>query len=400
MSIIEAGISGALQGLFFASVILIPKFISNKITLQKQLKQCSISNFESSEEIFTYKGKSYSFVDFLSCRAGLYSSYSEKALNSALPKHYPPKFKNPINEIDYLAINAIIYQRKENLDFVDAVDYVIENKDHFFTSTKKSTLIFDNSDNKQSNYVSNEQRKLARIKTAYEEEKHLYCRNCGHKLTEDSNFCEKCGIAIKSANETSYINVPSPPSNPLTQRKSNPFIKIIDFLRSKPLFFYAKIIIPVAVVVAILISVVTSFNNTNDKITTTTQTTKHVYLPYEPQSGYILEGKEYFNGSELTIHASGGESCVVKLKTPQGITMISFYVRAGDTVTVGVPARKMYVYFASGDTWYGSDSLFGEETSYSKDSKLCNFEDYTWEYTLYSVNNGNFSETPIDADEF
>ncbi len=137
------------------------------------------------------------------------------------------------------------------------------------------------------------------------------------------------------------------------------------------------------------------------RITFSHETTEKRYVEYpEPQSGYILLGSEYENKSELTIHASASESCVVKLKTRQGDTRLSFYVRAGDSVTVGVPCERLYVYFASGKTWYGRYNLFGEYTSYSKDSKICNFEDYTWEYTLYPVSSGNFSQTPIGEDEF
>jgi hypothetical protein len=119
-----------------------------------------------------------------------------------------------------------------------------------------------------------------------------------------------------------------------------------------------------------------------------------------PISGYILSGSEVFNASEITVTASYNADCVVKLKTSTGSTVISFYVRAGETVTMGVPANYLYVYFASGDTWYGKDDLFGENTYYSKDDDLLDFTEYTWEYTLTPVTSGNFSETPIDASEF
>ena len=120
----------------------------------------------------------------------------------------------------------------------------------------------------------------------------------------------------------------------------------------------------------------------------------------EPYSGQILSGREVYGESELTITASSSESCVVKLKTSSGTTRMSFYVRAGETVTVGVPCEYLYIYFASGDTWYGTSYLFGDETSYSMDDEIMNFEEYTWEYTLYPVSNGNFTETPIDASDF
>lgn len=134
--------------------------------------------------------------------------------------------------------------------------------------------------------------------------------------------------------------------------------------------------------------------------TKTTTTTKLPTVP-EPESGDILYGKEYENESKLTISASSNESCVVKLKTSSGTEILSFYVRAGQTASVGVPCEKLYVYFATGRDWYGEDKLFGENrTSYSKDSNICNFAEYTASYTLYPVSDGNFEETPISADEF
>jgi hypothetical protein len=120
----------------------------------------------------------------------------------------------------------------------------------------------------------------------------------------------------------------------------------------------------------------------------------------EPLNGEILSGYDDYEGSELTIKSSSNESYVVKLKDIYDEEVMCFYVRAGATVTVGVPAEEMYVYFASGDVWYGMNDLFGNETSYSMDDELKDFENYTYEYTLYPVSNGNFSETPIDAEDF
>ncbi len=120
----------------------------------------------------------------------------------------------------------------------------------------------------------------------------------------------------------------------------------------------------------------------------------------EPKSGTILVGQEDFYGSELTITASGKSSYVVKLKNSYGTTKLSFYVRAGETVTVGVPAEYLYVYFASGDTWYGPTHYFGSRTHYSMDDEILDFTQRTWKYTLYPVDNGNFSETPIDPKDF
>lgn len=121
----------------------------------------------------------------------------------------------------------------------------------------------------------------------------------------------------------------------------------------------------------------------------------------KPTSGTILEGREYWE-SEITIKADTSSDYVVTLKDATGRTMVSFFVKAGDTVTMGVPGKGLYAYFASGKEWYGYGKglMFGEDTVYSKDDEILNFAEYTFEYTLYPVNNGNFTETPSDEDEF
>ena len=123
------------------------------------------------------------------------------------------------------------------------------------------------------------------------------------------------------------------------------------------------------------------------------------YAP--PASGTILSGTEYY-GSQITVTADSSSHYVVSLKNSSGVERLSFFVKSGDTVTVGVPSEYLYVYFASGTVWYGYGEglMFGKETVYSKDDDLLDFTNYTYEYTLYPVYNGNFSETPCDESEF
>lgn len=121
----------------------------------------------------------------------------------------------------------------------------------------------------------------------------------------------------------------------------------------------------------------------------------------KPRSGTILSGKEY-SGSEITVKADSSSDCVVSLKDRYGTVFLAFYVRAGDTVTVGVPDKVLYVYFASGKKWYGYGKglMFGKNTAYSKDDEPCDFTEYSWTYTLQPVSNGNFSEKPCSENEF
>ena len=125
-------------------------------------------------------------------------------------------------------------------------------------------------------------------------------------------------------------------------------------------------------------------------------------LPYaSPVSGTISIGQPY-NGpedSEITVHASYRD-CVVKLKTAEGKAVLSFFVRAGETATVGVPPKVLYAYFAEGDQWYGWSNYFGADTSYSMDPDPIDFSNYTIEYTLQMVSNGNLSLDHISASDF
>ena len=122
-----------------------------------------------------------------------------------------------------------------------------------------------------------------------------------------------------------------------------------------------------------------------------------------PASGTILSGEEDFNGSEIIVTADKDNDCVVSLKTGDGRECVTFYVRAGETATVGVPAEYFYIYFASGNIWYGYGKglMFGEDTFYSKDDNIRAFTGgMYWEYTLYPVTDGNFTQTPSNAEEF
>ncbi len=119
-----------------------------------------------------------------------------------------------------------------------------------------------------------------------------------------------------------------------------------------------------------------------------------------PKNGQVFVGAGLNRESELKIKSKTSKSCYVKLKNAAGTDVFAFFVRAGSTVTISVPKGNYYVYFAYGDEWYGTEDVFGPDTTYAKDDELLDFSEYTWEYTLEPVKNGNFSATPIDAEEF
>ncbi len=119
-----------------------------------------------------------------------------------------------------------------------------------------------------------------------------------------------------------------------------------------------------------------------------------------PETGEIITGRNLGGRSTITIKSSAEESYYIKLKDTSGQDVMSFFVRAGESTTVYVPERKLQVFFACGQDWYGPTYLFGDETAYSKDDDFVDFSQYTITYTLYPVTNGNFTETEISPDEF
>lgn len=172
--------------------------------------------------------------------------------------------------------------------------------------------------------------------------------------------------------------------------------------KKKALSILMRIIVALIILNIIVLMVTFWPSETAQSATTpTTAQVQQLNTKPRPANGRLLHGS-WSNESEITVNASAGEDCVVLLKTASGITKLAFFVRSGETATVGVPAEKYYVYFASGKDWYGygKGKMFGEKTSYSKDDELLDFSMGGWEYTLYPVTNGNFSETPINEGDF
>lgn len=253
----------------------------------------------------------------------------------------------------------------------------------------------------------------------------MYCNKCGKELSQDSAYCCYCGakIAPQSSKELDRFlemwretaeNNKEPAANNSSSNSINESTKGLSDSVLKSATSSKKSRLPIYIVIGVIVIGLSIFllrtpvdttpvkhtNNSNGS-TTSSDYKSDFDAPTpvaEPNSGTILTGEEGYE-SEITIKTDSNP-CVVKLKDTYGNTVVSFYVRAWDTVTVGLPAREMYAYFASGETWYGEYELFGEYTWYSKDDTVIDFSQYTMTYTLYPVTNGNFQQTPVDESEF
>lgn len=84
---------------------------------------------------------------------------------------------------------------------------------------------------------------------------------------------------------------------------------------------------------------------------------------------------------------------------------MKFYGRAGLTVSLDVPLGEYELYYATGDTWYGTKHLFGEDTVYQKCDAVLEFtteDGYVWGHTLtlYSVSGGNMDTVKLSEEDF
>jgi hypothetical protein len=262
--------------------------------------------------------------------------------------------------------------------------YCSDDTVHYYTYDEDFCRVFEMV--KKSNFQSNQEDTYI---SPYILEKNEVATNNSYIFPSQSSVCVPTNTFSKP-----YISQEPSSHSTRTKEKEVPWGKLILGIT---IFI---------IIIGIIISALLDDNESDSVITNgpyssfPDNTSSYLTPVSEPYSGAIISGNEVYDESEITIKASSGESCVVKLKNEYGVEQLSFYVRAGDVVTVGVPAEYMYVYFASGNTWYGEYWLFGEDTSYQKVNGIKDFTEYTWEYTLYPVSNGNLTLSQIDSDEF
>lgn len=230
----------------------------------------------------------------------------------------------------------------------------------------------------------------------------MRCGRCNSFVPEDSNFCHICGSRIAKKGQSGIAeDAFHTTGHDITTRSSQNTYTLINSHKKSTSLKHIPLLFIIAIVVITSIVIVTATNEPEIKERMSDRISQNSYPAVkEPPNGRILLGTEADNASEITVTASDDEACVVKLKTGLGTTILSFYVRAGNTVTMEVPCNSFYVYFATGKTWYGEEHLFGENTNYSMDENLCDFSEYAYTYTLESVNDGNFEASSINADEF
>lgn len=125
-----------------------------------------------------------------------------------------------------------------------------------------------------------------------------------------------------------------------------------------------------------------------------------------PANGAILKYPTAKREAPLTIHTSGdGYYFFTLVKAGSNERYMNFFAHAGETVDIDVPIGVYNIYYAKGDTWYGLNDLFGEDTKYYRLDDLFVFSDddgdYNgWELTLTPVVDGNLDTESVSPDDF
>ena len=121
-----------------------------------------------------------------------------------------------------------------------------------------------------------------------------------------------------------------------------------------------------------------------------------VKVPNGNQNYYIV--LEYVRASSNSIENR------IK-KDNRGVNDMSFYVAAGKSASVSVPVGVYKVYYACGETWYGTKNRFGPNTVYYSSDDLLEFyvdENYYNGHTLelWLQTDGNFDRSVISESQF
>lgn len=106
------------------------------------------------------------------------------------------------------------------------------------------------------------------------------------------------------------------------------------------------------------------------------------------------------------IKSAAGVNYFVKFSDAStGADVLGIFVVGGRPVSTTVPTGRYIVKYATGNTWWGYEDYFGQDTAYSKANTILDFRsdvDGTAGYslTLYRVENGNLRTSKIKREEF
>lgn len=128
-----------------------------------------------------------------------------------------------------------------------------------------------------------------------------------------------------------------------------------------------------------------------------------------PSNGKVLKSTLSSGYGEFTVKADNEDVCVKLESISNPDKYLLMYVHKFDSATAQVGDGEYIAKYTTGENWFGNESMFGSEASFSKAEDVIAFEtEYSGNsvyyssisITIYKVANGNLETTPIDAEQF
>ncbi|NLW90254.1 MAG: J domain-containing protein [Syntrophomonadaceae bacterium] len=125
-----------------------------------------------------------------------------------------------------------------------------------------------------------------------------------------------------------------------------------------------------------------------------------------PPTGKIASFSNADSLAPLKISGAPGVNYYIKLvDNNTGQTMVTIFLRAGETVQTKIPLGTYKMRTAQGDTWYGKEAYFGPETQFTETTESIEFYRTDFQImgqviTLQSRQDGNLHTEAIRSDEF
>lgn len=123
--------------------------------------------------------------------------------------------------------------------------------------------------------------------------------------------------------------------------------------------------------------------------------------PVDFENGEIIKEPKASRDSYIEITAADDHNTYFYFKsTTNPDNDISFLVKKGKKATVPVPCDTYVFYEANGDTWYGSEILFGPDTYYMKNEGEYEFTTSNYWTLAMEADDGNLATSDILSEDF
>lgn len=269
----------------------------------------------------------------------------------------------------------------------------------------------------------------------------MFCRFCGTQIPDDSLFCPKCGhnLKISSVSSQAQAQSQSETKPQLSSQENNHKSNSHNTLAAMVIGTLVVIILGLIVVAAVASSP-SSSNGTGPsaiKAATTPSPTPVATpkptpaptpiptptpKPVPISNGMILKKPTYESLCPFSVSVRGNDGYYIYLKYQYApltstekrekmsgykndVSDVAFYIAPGQTVEIDVPIGVYRLYYACGETWYGTAFLFGENTKrYTSDDYLSFYADKEYyngvTLELWLQNNGNFDTESVSEANF